>query len=90
MATISFTIPDDLLPRITIAVCGLYGYPKDVPNPEYDPENPESSETISNPQSKTNFIKQIVLQRIKRDVLEWEGMQAQKVAYESVETDIKI
>ena len=84
MATISFTIPDELLPRIIAGMCGLHNYPTEIQNPD----NPD--EMIPNPESKSNFVKKIIKKRIKRDVLEWEGEEAQRTAYITGETEVDI
>lgn len=52
---IPFTIPDALVPEL-IDVFGE-DYQSEIPNPEYDPDDPDSPETIANPQNKVSFAK---------------------------------
>ena len=84
MATISFTIPDALLPRVIAGMCGLHNYQATIQNPD----NP--GEMIPNPESKADFVKRIIRQKIKRDVIEWEGAEAQRQAYITGETEVDI
>lgn len=84
MATISFTIPDELLPRIIAGMCGLHNYPTEIQNPD----NPDKM--IPNLESKADFVKRIIKKKIKRDVLEWEGAEAQRQAYITGEKEVDI
>ena len=82
MAQIILTIPDALTTRVLAGICGLYGYSTTIPNPV----NPE--EMIQNPETKSEFVRKILLKKIKRDVLEFEGNEAQRNALLSGEEDI--
>lgn len=82
MAQIILTIPDALTTRILAGICGLHGYQITV----LDPENPE--EMIPNPETKSEFVKKVLLKKIKRDVLEFEGNEAQRNALLSGEGGI--
>jgi hypothetical protein len=84
MAQIILYLPDDLVARVLAGMCGLHNYQETIT----DPENPE--QTIPNPETKVEFIKRIIRQKIKRDVLEWEGAEAQRTAYRTGETDIQL
>lgn len=52
---IPFTIPDALVSEM-IDVFGE-DYQSEIPNPEYDPSDPDSPEAIANPQNKASFAK---------------------------------
>lgn len=84
MAQIILNIPDELVQRVTNGMCGLHNYQAEIPKPD----NPE--EMIKNPVTKAEFIKKIIRQKIKRDVLEWEGAEAQRAAYRTGETEVDI
>jgi hypothetical protein len=84
MATISFTIPDKLLPRVIAGMCGLHNYQATIQNPD----NPDKM--IPNLESKADFVKRIIKKKIKRDVLEWEGAEAQRQAYITGDTEVDI
>lgn len=43
-----------------------------------------------NPESKADFVKRIIKKKIKRDVLEWEGAEAQRQAYITGDTEVDI
>jgi hypothetical protein len=40
--------------------------------------------------TKVEFMRKILLQKIKRDVLEWEGNEAQRAALEAGRADIQL
>lgn len=40
--------------------------------------------------TKVEFMRKVLLQKIKRDVLEWEGNEAQRAAMATGETDIQL
>jgi hypothetical protein len=84
MAQIILNIPDALVNRVIAGMCGLHNYPTEIQNPD----NPD--EMIPNPESKADFIKKIIKKRIKKDVLEWEGAEAQRTAYITGETEVDI
>jgi len=84
MATITFTIPDNLMPRVINGICGKYGYQETID----DPENP--GQVIDNPETKANFCKRIIRQGIKRDVLQWEAEQAYNASHAAGESEITI
>ena len=83
MAQITLTISDALAPRVIAGFCGLHNYQVSV----RDPKNPEGS-MIPNPETKMEFIKRILLGKIKRDVLEYEGNEAQRQALSMGQKDI--
>lgn len=59
---ISIYIPDDKVQGVISAFTTQFGYEDTVPNPNYDPENPESPETIINPETRGRFtLRQIRL-----------------------------
>lgn len=80
----SLTIPDVLAPRIIAGLCGLHNYQSTIP----DPDNP--GETIPNPETKAEFIRKLLLAKIKRDVLEYEGVEAQRAAMTAGGTEITL
>lgn len=60
MATVSITIPDGELNRITEAFAGYYGYQETVPDPPGDP--------IPNPETKAQFLRARVIDYIRETV----------------------
>jgi hypothetical protein len=82
MAQLTLTIPDALLTRVTAGICGLHGHRDTIGDAE--------GKQIANPETKAAFLKRIIMQKIKRDVLEWEGNEAQRAAMKTGETDILI
>lgn len=77
MATFSIAIPDAQATRILAAYCGLYGYQETVAGPLDVDGNPT---TIPNPQTRLQFMKAQILKNIKRAVIEYEGVEAQRAA----------
>mgnify|MGYP000344527843 CR=1 FL=1 len=39
--------------------------------------------------TKVEFMRKVLLQKIKRDVLEWEGNEAQRTAYTTGKTELE-
>lgn len=68
MATVSFSIPDPEVDRVVNAFADYYAYQAAVPNPDHDPSDPESPETVPNPLNKTQFLKQRVIGFVKEAV----------------------
>lgn len=77
MATISLTIPDAQAVRILAAYCGLYGYQ-------------ETVDGQPNPQTRLAFAKEQLYKHIKRVVIEYEGVEAQRAAISASTTDINL
>lgn len=84
MAQIILNIPDALVNRVIAGMYGLHSYQATIQNPD----NPD--EMIPNPESKADFVKRIIKKKIKRDVLEWEGAEAQRQAYITGDTEVDI
>ena len=84
MAQIVLNIPDALVDRVVAGMCGLHNYQETIP----DPNNPE--QMIPNPETKAEFVKRIIRKKIKRDVIEWEGAEAQRATYRTGETEITL
>lgn len=53
MDTLTITLKER--PAIIDAYCGTYAYQPEVPNPDHDPEDPNSTATISNPETAEAF-----------------------------------
>lgn len=62
---ISIYIPDDKVAGIIDAFTAQFGYKDTVPNPDYDPNDTESPETIANPESRGHFTLQQIRLFIK-------------------------
>lgn len=88
MATlaISFTVPDAHATQIRNDFCDYHGYKVNIP----DPANP--GQTIPNPQSRTDFIKQKVGEFIKDSVRAFranaDAETARNAALNTVNTNI--
>lgn len=67
MASITLQIPDAQATRILTAYCGLYGYQ-------------ETIDRQPNPQTRLAFMKAQIYKNIKRAVIEYEGVEAQRAA----------
>ena len=59
---ITIYIPDAQVTGIIDTFCAQYGYEFSMPNPDWDPEDPESPETIPNLETRGQFtLRQIRL-----------------------------
>lgn len=87
MATISLTIPDAQATRILAAYCGLHGYQEIVSGP---PDAEGLPTTIPNPQTRLEFMKQQIYIDIKRAVVQYEAVEAQRLAIIATTTEIII
>jgi len=81
------TIPDAQATRILAAYCGQYGYKETVEGPPDVDGNPT---TIPNPQTRLQFMKEQILKNIKRAVVEYEAVEAQRAAMAASTTDINL
>lgn len=68
MATISFTIPDAVMPRVIDALCGAYGYRDLLPG------------GVPNPLSRPQYAREQVRLFIQAAVRAWEAQQASDAA----------
>ena len=86
MSEITFTIPTDKIQRVISTMKGLYEIPKIV-NPEYDPENPGTTEPLINEYSDSEWAKEVVRRWIVDQVQEYEQRIAIEAAKDSVSKD---
>ena len=95
MAQYCINIPDEHVDRVVSGVASQYGYQESLDNPNFDHleeisgENPQ---TIPNPQTKGEFVNQVVRGFLIENVKAWESKQAaeaaRQVAIDSVDIDI--
>ena len=76
MATLTLIIPDDEVDRVVNTFAAYHAYQDKVSNPDYDPANPESEETIDNPKSKIQFLKWHIIKFVKEAVRAQENSAA--------------
>ena len=70
MAQITFNIPDASLQRIIDAFASeINMYSSEISNPDYNPDDPNSTPTISNPVTPAQFTKQEIIRFIKNTVI---------------------
>lgn len=85
---ISFVIRDAQVPDM-IAAFGQH-YQSEIPNPDYDPKNPDSPEMIDNPQSKPAFAKkefrQAAIKVWRNKVIRYRT----KIKYAQIDRDFEI
>ncbi len=67
MASITFTIPDAEAARILDGFAAHHKYQDDVPNPDFDPDDPAETDppTIPNPQTKVQFLKRKIIEFVQ-------------------------
>ena len=53
------------------AVCEIRGYQAEIPNPAHDPADPDSPETIPNPQSRETFRDMDVLAYLRLMIVQY-------------------
>jgi hypothetical protein len=83
MADVTISIPNPQIPRIRAAFAAAYNYQPTIP----DPNNP--GQTIPNPVSIDQFVKQQVIRYVKTIVREHEAHIADATARATVETDVE-
>lgn len=88
MSNIIITIPSSKLTRVVDGICGNFNYQETIANPSYDPEEPESQETISNPETKAQFAKRMVIKYVKDCVKAHEGRVAVQSAKDTIDADV--
>ncbi len=81
MAKIILNIPDAKLERITDGVCKNLGYEETNKDPE--------GKDIPNPESKDQFVKRMIIQFLKDNVIVHERQKAKDEAGQGVEEEIK-
>jgi hypothetical protein len=84
MATISFAIPDDVLPRVLDAFAEMYGYQDQVS----DPANP--GEMIPNPQTKAQFARRKIIDYVREMVRVYEGSVAKASAEAKSDSEVSV
>lgn len=77
MSQITLNIPDAQATRILAAYCAQYGYQDTVAGP---PDVDGKPTTIPNPVTRLQFMKSQIYKNIKRAVIEYEGVEAQRAA----------
>lgn len=93
MALFSVEIADQDVPRVLNALAANFGYEQNVPNPDFDPEQPvdeNNQEFIPNPVSKPVFANQKVREILVDHVRQYETREAKRAALASVDTNIVI
>ena len=104
MAIFQLDIADADVQRVFDAVCGNYGRPDDIVNPEYiveldeegneiDPVDAEGNpipEMVENPESKGAFTHRMVRKFLEDHVGAWEREQAKKAAAEAVNATVTL
>ena len=95
MAQYCIDIPDEHVDRVISGVANQYGYQQSIDNPNFNPLEDVSDsnpETISNPQTKGQFVNQLVRNFLIDNVKAWESKQAadaaRKAAIDSVDINI--
>jgi len=86
MATISFNIPSEALPRIIAAMVGLYPIPQ-IPDPEWVDPGDGSEAPIVNEFTDSQWAKEALRRKIIRDVRRWERKVATGIANNNVTED---
>ena len=86
MASITFTFPDAIAPRLLNSFCAIRGYADEI----RDPDNPGN--VIQNPESKAAFAKRNIKEWILHEVTRYEvglaATAAADAATQAVTTDI--
>tara|TARA_R110002110_G_scaffold13687_1_gene65475 strand:- start:44 stop:373 length:330 start_codon:yes stop_codon:yes gene_type:complete len=104
MAIFQLEIADADVERVFGAICSNYGWPENIPNPEYvvdetDPENPiypvdeagdPISATIPNPETQGDFTHRIVRQFLSEHVESYEIDVAKRAAAAAVSASVII
>ena len=94
MAIFSVQIEDADVPRVLDALSASYGRRDTVPNPDFDPNQPEDLNLnlmeIANPESKAEFANRMVRRFLSEHVQAYEVKQAKAAALLNVSTDISI
>jgi len=92
MANITINIPDDKLPWVVDGFAKRFNYQEQVPNPDFDPEQPEDPVTnplmIDNPEGKAAFAKKMLIHMIKHEALK--GHNRESLAEDQAEADTVI
>ena len=93
MALFSVEIADADVPRVLNAVAANFGYEVNVPNPNFDPEQPVdeiNAEFIPNPISLPVFANQKVREFLADHVKQYEIREAKKAALAAVNGQVQI
>jgi hypothetical protein len=83
MATITLNIPDTFIQRAIDAYLNDFNYQNQIPNPDFDPEQPEgvgNEKLIDNPETPAQFTKRMVGEEVKGRVLRYEAGVARRDA----------
>lgn len=95
MAQYCINIPDEHVDRVVSGVANQYGYQEFLDNPDFndlEEVSEENPETIPNPQTKGQFVNQVVRGFLIDNVKAWEAKQAadaaRQAAIDSVNIDI--
>lgn len=90
MAQFSIEIADEDVSRVMDAISANYGWEANIPNPDYDPDDPNSAETIENPENKYVFTNKMVRQFLSEHVKAYEIDVAKATAEAALNTSIDI
>jgi len=95
VAQYCINIPDEHVDRVVSGVANQYGYQEFLDNPDFnhlEEISGENPETIPNPQTKGQFVNQVVRGFLIDNVKAWEAKQAadaaRQAAIDSVNIDI--
>lgn len=91
MAQFSIEIADPDVDRVMNAVAANYNWQENVPNPAYDPADPQANpEFIPNPEDKYVFTNRMVRQFLSDHVKAHEVQVAKQAAADALNTTIDI
>jgi hypothetical protein len=92
MATITLNIPDTFIQRAIDAYLNDFNYQTQIPNPDFDPEQPEgegNEKLIDNPETPAQFTKRMVGEEVKGRVLRYESGVARRQGIDTLKTEIE-
>ena len=91
MTRLIITIPDDLKERVYDGVAKAHRYQEEIRNPDFDSMYPErDARTITNPESRDDFVKRMVRAFLTRSVAKAEADTAREVAEKAVMNEISL
>ena len=79
MAKITINVPDELVERIETAYAGVFGYQEKVSDGEKE---------IDNPQTKIDFVKEKIIEKLRGIVTRWESDQARATKEAEIASDL--
>ena len=91
MTRLVITIPDDLKERIYNGVAKDHRYQAEITNPDFDSMYPErDARTITNPESRDDFVKRTVREFLMRSVQKAEAEAAREAAEAAAMSEIDL